>query len=58
MATRKVPGIGSETVGAGSGVDATFNLLSQPAAEVEGGSCAKLRQGVGDGDRRVLAAIY
>lgn len=47
-----MPGIGSEAVGGGNSVGATFNSLPQLAAENEGGTDAEQRQGAGDGDRR------
>ena len=45
--SRKVPGIGSEAVGAGTGLGAAFDALSQLAAEAEGSGGAKGRKGTG-----------
>ena len=44
----KVPGIGSEAVGAGTGLGAAFDALSQLAAEAEGSGGAKGRKGARD----------
>jgi hypothetical protein len=46
--SRKVPGIGSEAVGAGTGLGAAFDALSQLAAEAEGSGGAKGRKGARD----------
>ena len=61
---QKVPGIGSEAVAAGNGVSATFDALSQLAAEAEGCGGAKGRQGawdagsgLGPGDRGARSKI-
>jgi hypothetical protein len=50
--SRRVPGIGSEDVGAGTGLGAAFDALPQLAAEAEGCSDAEERQGAGDCGRR------
>jgi hypothetical protein len=43
----KVPGIGSEATGAGTGLGAAFDALPQLAAEAEGSGGAKGRKGTG-----------
>ncbi len=45
--------MGSEAVGAGQGMAATFDALSQLAAEAKGSGGAKGRQGAGDGSSRL-----
>ncbi len=45
--SRKVPGIGSEAIGAGTGIGVAFDALPQLAAEAEGSGGAKGRQGTG-----------
>jgi hypothetical protein len=52
---RKMSSIGSEDVGAGSGVGATIDALPQLAAEAEGSGGAKDWQGVGYWGRRSLS---
>ena len=51
---QKVPGIGSEAVTAGNGVGATFDALSQLAAEAKGSGGAKGRQGAGSAIHFIL----
>ena len=51
---QKVPGIGSEAVGAGNGVGATFDALPQLAAEAVGSTGAEDWQGTGGAIRFIL----
>ena len=46
--SRKVLGIGSEAIGAGTGLGAAFDALPQLAAEAEGSGDAEERQGAWD----------
>jgi hypothetical protein len=49
-----VPGIGSEAIGAGTGLGAAFDALPQFAAEAEGSTGAEDRQGTGGAIRFIL----
>ncbi|GDX74327.1 hypothetical protein LBMAG40_09840 [Cyanobium sp.] len=51
---QKVPGIGSEAVGAGNSVGITFDALPQLAAEAKGSGGAKGGQGAGSAIRFIF----